>query len=551
MLLLKEAESLELLRQFDGTTLSVLVQSLGKEQWERVMMKEQIASPMTSRSIIMSATSDPSQSNTAEKIPEKSIPFESLPLNISGPLVRINFGNSFGESGFVVDYNRHASYIFVAAVKLSSNAEAAGLMAGDMLISVNKRGMLSVSLGECRKFLNTCNEFEVVVLRPDPSTSVSTGVSIRNSRSCATQESCGDLIHVNLQRDASNNSLGMSIMGGDDYDLKGIFVARLSPDSPAAQGGVQVGDRVLEVNGQSLIGTNEAEAIAALRGTDENVSLVLQRVGTEQWAALCQKSKIHMDGTPIPRKTPSISSGTQRNTIAEVASPTAMSWTSKDGEVFAEYPPSLQQQSITVQRIEGSLGFSILGRTQRGRLGSAQASSSGGVFINSVTRPLVTGGPFPGHRILTINGVDVSRRAYEDVLAALSSSGDEVILDVIYEPEEFSVARRACEDEVQQDTPVSSPLWLPSQLLLFCFVLLFFPVCFVFLVHARTHILFLSLFLSLPLSFSLSLFLFALSLCSLFLFCHLYSLENLDPLFFFLRPLSVHARFSLSSLKSL
>lgn len=52
--------------------------------------------------------------------------------------------------------------------------------------------------------------------------------------------------------------------------------SQVSPDGAAARDGrLQAGTRILEVNGQSLLGQSHADAVSALRGAGETLSLLL------------------------------------------------------------------------------------------------------------------------------------------------------------------------------------------------------------------------------------------------------------------------------------
>ena len=60
--------------------------------------------------------------------------------------------------------------------------------------------------------------------------------------------------------------------------MDGIYITRLNPNGAAAQhGGILEGDRILEVDGQSLSGMENMEAAAILRNSGNLVKLVLAR----------------------------------------------------------------------------------------------------------------------------------------------------------------------------------------------------------------------------------------------------------------------------------
>ncbi|XP_076829949.1 uncharacterized protein LOC143475952 [Brachyhypopomus gauderio] len=64
--------------------------------------------------------------------------------------------------------------------------------------------------------------------------------------------------------------LGISVAGGKDSlpykeNDEGIFISKVTKRGPAANAEVQIGDRVLEVNGQDLREVNHHQAVGALR----------------------------------------------------------------------------------------------------------------------------------------------------------------------------------------------------------------------------------------------------------------------------------------------
>lgn len=60
--------------------------------------------------------------------------------------------------------------------------------------------------------------------------------------------------------------------------MDGIYITSLNPSGAAAQhGGILKGDRILEVDGQTLSGMENMEAAAVLRNSGNLVKLVLAR----------------------------------------------------------------------------------------------------------------------------------------------------------------------------------------------------------------------------------------------------------------------------------
>ncbi|CDQ66312.1 unnamed protein product [Oncorhynchus mykiss] len=78
----------------------------------------------------------------------------------------------------------------------------------------------------------------------------------------------------------ANGSLGISVAGGMNTCVRyeGIYIKSLVPGAAAEQDGrIQIGDRLLEVDGSNLRGVTHKQAVECLKKTGEVVSLLLER----------------------------------------------------------------------------------------------------------------------------------------------------------------------------------------------------------------------------------------------------------------------------------
>jgi tyrosine-protein phosphatase non-receptor type 13 protein len=102
--------------------------------------------------------------------------------------------------------------------------------------------------------------------------------SLRSQSAPLTQLKPGDKYEVVLQKKLG--SLGLNVTGGKNTSVKlgGIYVKSFARDGPAeADGRIQIGDRVLEVNKKSLNGVTHREAVEALRGAPNVCKLLFER----------------------------------------------------------------------------------------------------------------------------------------------------------------------------------------------------------------------------------------------------------------------------------
>ncbi|CAH8452570.1 unnamed protein product [Heterobilharzia americana] len=114
--------------------------------------------------------------------------------------------------------------------------------------------------------------------------------------------------------DKSSKGFGFSIAGGhdnkldpnnDDNNDSDIYVTRVNPGGPADhQSGLQLGDRILSVNGISLIGATHNEAVKALQLAGSRLKLIIERKAelaiSEQdslmsFSSSYSHSKVHMN----------------------------------------------------------------------------------------------------------------------------------------------------------------------------------------------------------------------------------------------------------------
>ena len=68
-------------------------------------------------------------------------------------------------------------------------------------------------------------------------------------------------------------SVGIRLTGGNDV---GIFVTAVQPGSPAAQQGLQPGDKILKVNDMDMKGVTREEAVLFLLSLQDQINLIAQ-----------------------------------------------------------------------------------------------------------------------------------------------------------------------------------------------------------------------------------------------------------------------------------
>jgi hypothetical protein len=216
---------------------------------------------------------------------------------------------------------------FVDNVIYDSPAARAGLQVGDKLVAVDDKGVIALSHADTYALINACglssvltvvrlgrSQFEEVADAATQPGSLQQSSSSSDSQSPtkllskrmtikslhplrpSSVETTGELLVIELF--ARNNRLGFKWAGGDDSTkLGGVFVTEVDPSGVAAESSeaahrLHRGDRILEVNGVTLINATQAHAQRLLEKSLPHVKLTVMRIGDVAWAKLCDDTEL-------------------------------------------------------------------------------------------------------------------------------------------------------------------------------------------------------------------------------------------------------------------
>uniref|UniRef100_T1HCQ1 PDZ domain-containing protein n=1 Tax=Rhodnius prolixus TaxID=13249 RepID=T1HCQ1_RHOPR len=218
------------------------------------------------------------------------------PQSLLDPHVRtINMSRGPPDSGhgfgICVKGGTRDTGVYISRVEEGSVAERAGLRPGDSILQVNGTPFTSISHEDALKVLKACRELSITVrssvpfvqqpppLPPPMQPPLQTYTWVdRKGRPVSPpprfrQYHRDKLRKVELIVDPGQ-SLGLMIRGGIEYNL-GIFVTGVDKDSVAERAGLlqelsflcltQIGDQILEVNGQSFLEVTHDEAVSQLK----------------------------------------------------------------------------------------------------------------------------------------------------------------------------------------------------------------------------------------------------------------------------------------------
>ncbi|XP_030635370.1 protein scribble homolog isoform X3 [Chanos chanos] len=336
--------------------------------------------------------------------------------------------------------------IFISRVSEEGPAARAGVKVGDKLLEVNgvdlhgaehhtavealRSSGTSVSMTVLReRMVEPENAITTTPLRPEddyfPRERRSSGLPFN-------VEPCSPAGTGNRQRLATclirnDKGLGFSIAGGKGSTPyrtgdTGIFISRIAEGGAAHRDNIlQVGDRVISINGVDMTEARHDQAVALLTGTAPTITLLVERDQNEN-AGGSPRTRAHSPPPPEPSTSPD-----QDEAGDENLSPHAnhLSCTMED-----EYPI----EEVTLVKAGGPLGLSIVG-------GSDHAShpfgvTEPGVFISKVIPQGLAcrSGLRVGDRILEVNSIDLRHATHQEAVRALLSNKQEIRMLVRRDP---------------------------------------------------------------------------------------------------------------------
>lgn len=161
---------------------------------------------------------------------------------------------------------------------------------------------------------------------------------------------------------------------------------KVNEDGPGAQAGLLVGDKLISVNGSSLVNCEHSKAVSALKAAGDNIEMVIIREVLS----------------------------TSDDPIKKVPGNTKETW--KDGE---KYLAVIEKD----QFLGGNFGFSIAGGSS-----SISQGSHENMYITKVNDEDKNNGLTVGDRVLSINGNDTASLSHDEAVDLINQSGNRVEL---------------------------------------------------------------------------------------------------------------------------
>ena len=125
----------------------------------------------------------------------------------------------------------------------------------------------------------------------------------------------------------TEEKLGMLIKGGlhgqpgnpHDESDEGVFIARINPGGHASRRSqeLEVGQRIIEVNGQSLLGATHSEATDALRNSGNTIHLLVCDAWNESAAPSAIQKGLEENLATLPCSEPAVQNGNRTSSSQE------------------------------------------------------------------------------------------------------------------------------------------------------------------------------------------------------------------------------------------
>ncbi|XP_054564431.1 protein scribble homolog isoform X2 [Eptesicus fuscus] len=225
----------------------------------------------------------------------------------------------------------------------------------------------------------------------------------------------------------SEKGLGFSIAGGKGSTPyragdTGIFISRIAEGGAAHRAGtLQVGDRVLSINGVDMTEARHDHAVSLLTAASPTIALLLER---EAGGPLSPSPPPH---SPVP---PAAAPTTVVTATPAGPGPLRLAPSLLAAALEGPYPV----EEICLPRAGGPLGLSVVGGSDHSS--HPFGAQEPGVFISKVLpRGLAArSGLRVGDRILAVNGQDVREATHQEAVGALLRPCLELVLLVRRDP---------------------------------------------------------------------------------------------------------------------
>nr|DBA34555.1 TPA: hypothetical protein GDO54_002105 [Pyxicephalus adspersus] len=342
-----------------------------------------------------------------------------------------------GSFGFSLKCIKGAPGVFLDSLTPGGAAVKAGVQTGDRIIEVNGNNVLNDSYDQVVKLVRESGDSVMFLVADD-----ATDNHFKQNNNKITADQATTRLLPNLPRivDLTKGSDGYGFYLRQEKNRKGHFIMEIDPLSPAEKANLKDFDRVVAVNGQSVEHMQHEQVVEAIRkGGDKTTLLISDKTVDDLFskAGLSPFVYLKESKAPPPAKT---------ETPKPVEVPTAKPAPSPAQPVVTPAPQPVvtpAPQPVVTPALQPAV--STPDPKYKPKLCTVEKGEKGyGFNLNAIKdipgqyiKQVVTGGPADKVGIkeddvlVEVNGVNVQKESYDDVVMRIKNAGKSVTLLVI------------------------------------------------------------------------------------------------------------------------
>ncbi|CAI9621809.1 unnamed protein product [Staurois parvus] len=201
--------------------------------------------------------------------------------------------------GFHLHSEKNRPGQYVKLVEPGSTAEKAGLRAGDRLIRVCGEDVRELGHQQVVGKIRAATE-QLTLEVQGPEEEAEDISQVANPPAASANDKKEYRPRLCTMKKGQN---GYGFNLHSDKSHPGQYIRAVDPDSPAEQAGLLPKDRIIEVNGESMVGKHHGEVVSAIKAGGEETTMLVVDPETDQYFQECHVTpgQQHLSG-PLPDK---------------------------------------------------------------------------------------------------------------------------------------------------------------------------------------------------------------------------------------------------------
>ncbi|XP_075702749.1 Na(+)/H(+) exchange regulatory cofactor NHE-RF1 [Rhinoderma darwinii] len=199
--------------------------------------------------------------------------------------------------GFHLHSEKNRPGQFVRLVEPGSSAEKSGLRAGDRLIRVCGEDVRELGHQQVVSKIRAATEKLTLEVEGPEEESPEPSQSVTETTASVAERSEGRPRLCTMKKGSGGYGFNLH----SDKNHPGQYVRAVDPDSSAERSGLLSKDRILEVNGESMLGKHHADVVNAIKEGGDETTLLVVDPETDKYFQECHvtPAREHLTG-PLP-----------------------------------------------------------------------------------------------------------------------------------------------------------------------------------------------------------------------------------------------------------